>query len=290
MTVATLGLFALATLIVLLGGFYFRRYRVSRPPLGVMTLGDVVVLIAGIVVIPYVYLFLPGWLVGGILALGTLGIVQLLLEPLLPRPWLSWLLALLLVAADILFAWRTGPESLGYFVVNNLVIVLVVVGVTNLWAQSGLRARDLALLGAALTLYDLIATAILPLTDELIARLAGLPFTPLLIWPVGAGLWMGIGLGDLLLATVGPLVFRKAYGRPAGLAALVIALTAIGAVFLLPLTGLLRGTFPVMVVLGPLLVAQYAFWQQRLGRERTTAEYLAREPLAAGDPEPATAL
>jgi hypothetical protein len=282
MIVPTLALFALVALTVLLGWVYFRRYRVNRPPLGVMTLGDVAALIAGIVLIPYVYLFLPGWLVGGILALGTLGIVQLLLEPVLPLPWLSWPLALLLVAADILLAWRAGPDAVGYLAVNNLVIILVVIGVTNLWAQSGLKARDLALLGAALTLYDLIATALLPLTDELIARLAGLPFTPLLIWPLGEGLWMGIGLGDLLLATVGPLVFRKAYGRAAGITALVIALATIGALFALPLIGLLRGTFPVMVVLGPLLVAQYAYWQHRLGSERTTAEYLMAEPLAAG--------
>jgi hypothetical protein len=282
MTAPTLALFALVALTVLLGWVYFRRYRVNRPPLGMMTLGDVAVLIAGIVLIPYVYLFLPGWLVGGILALGTLGIVQLLLEPVLPLSWLSWPLAILLVAADILLAWRAGPDSFAYIAVNNLVIVLIVIGVTNLWAQSGLKARDLALLGAALTLYDLVATALLPLTDELIGRLAGLPFTPLLIWPLGEGQWMGIGLGDLLLATVGPLVFRKAYGRAAGIAALVIALATIGALFALPLIGLLRGTFPVMVVLGPLLVAQYAYWQHRLGSERTTAEYLMAEPLAAG--------
>jgi hypothetical protein len=278
---ANLGLFALSALTVLLGWAYFRRYQVSRPPLGVMTLGDVVFLMAGIVLIPYLYLYLPGWLVGAILGLGALGVLQLMLEPVLPSQWLVWALAAALVAADIALAVRAGTTSLGFAAINNVVLVLLVVGVTNLWAQSGLRARDLALLAAMLTLYDLIATSLLPLTDELIGRLAGLPFTPLLAWPTGEGGWAGIGLGDLLLATVGPLVFRKAFGQTAGMAALAIALGAVAVVMGLPLTGWLRGTFPVMVVLGPLLVVQYLFWIRRRGTERTTARYLQDEPRMA---------
>jgi hypothetical protein len=38
-------------------------------------------------------------------------------------------------------------------------------------------------------------------------------------------------------------------------------------------------TFPVMVVLGPLMLLQYAFWRRRLGVERTTWQYLEAEPL-----------
>jgi hypothetical protein len=165
--------------------------------------------------------------------------------------------------------------------------------VTNLWAQSGLRARDLAVLAAALTAYDVIATALLPLTVDLIARLATLPFTPLLAWPTGDGGWLGLGLGDLLLATLGPLVLRKAFGKTAGLVALFISLATIGVVLALPLLGLLRGAFPVMVVLGPLLVGQYAVWLRHQGPERSTAAYLAAEPgpaprATAAQPAPAS--
>jgi hypothetical protein len=39
--------------------------------------------------------------------------------------------------------------------------------------------------------------------------------------------------------------------------------------------------FPVMVVLGPLMVLQYAWWARRRGPERTTRQYLQVEPLAA---------
>jgi predicted component of type VI protein secretion system len=42
---------------------------------------------------------------------------------------------------------------------------------------------------------------------------------------------LSIGLGDLLLMTVFPLVMRKAYGRPAGIAAIAIGL---GKVFFFP--------------------------------------------------------
>jgi hypothetical protein len=277
--VAAIVVLNLAAATLALGWGYFRRYRVTRPPLGVIDLGDVLLMIVGIVLIPYLYLGLPGWLVGAILALGTLGILQLLLDPVLRSPWLVWPVALGLVGADVALAAQAGTASVAFLAVNDLVLALVVVGVTNLWAQSGLRARDLAVLAGALTAYDLIATSLLPLTEDLIARLAGLPFTPVLAWPVGDGRWLGLGLGDLLLATVGPLVFRKAYGRTAGMATFAIALATVAALLLLGATGLLRGTFPVMVVLGPLLVGLYVYWERRRGGERTTRDYLRDEPL-----------
>ena len=84
----------------------------------------------------------------------------------------------------------------------------------------------------------------------------------MLAWPVGGGGWLGIGLGDLLLATVGPLVFRKAFGRTAGVVAIVRRARLRSRLRAARRTagGLLAGTFPVMVVLGPLLVGQYVYW------------------------------
>src|SRR3712207_7525272 len=49
--------------------------------------------------------------------------------------------------------------------------ILAIVGVTNLWAQGGMKARDVAVLGAALAVYDLIATSLSPLMmDQLTDR------------------------------------------------------------------------------------------------------------------------
>ena len=50
---------------VLLGWAYFQRYEISRPPIGVIGLGDVVVMIGAIVLLPYLYLAFPLWIVGG---------------------------------------------------------------------------------------------------------------------------------------------------------------------------------------------------------------------------------
>jgi hypothetical protein len=54
-----------------------------------------------------------------------------------------------------------------------------------------------------------------------------------------------------------------------------VALAAVAALLLL-LSGRLPGTFPVMVLLGPLLVGQYAKWIRLQGRERTMVKYRLR--------------
>ncbi|MFN8515742.1 MAG: hypothetical protein U0841_24805 [Chloroflexia bacterium] len=60
-----------------------------------------------------------------------------------------------------------------------------------------MRARDAAVLGGVLAIYDVVATSLLPLTDGLFDRLAGLPLAPLVVWPTGDGGWIGLGLGGL---------------------------------------------------------------------------------------------
>ena len=267
---------------VLLGGAFFRRYRVARPPVGVFDRGDVALLLGAVVLAPLLYLALPRWAAAGLLGLGVLGALLVVLEPVLGARGrrgarLAWPAALALLAADVVAARSPGaPAALA---VNNAVLVLAVVGVTNLWAQSGLKARDAAVLAGALALYDVVATAWLPLTDALVGRLAGLPFAPLVAWPGDPGGGLGIGLGDLLLATVGPLALRKAFGRRAGLTAAALAVATLAGLLALLDLGLVRATLPAMVALGPLTVAQYLLWRRR-GRERTTFEYLQAEPMA----------
>ncbi len=259
---------------VLLGWLYFRRYAMTRPPLGVLNLWDVALMIGAIILVPYLYLILPLWAVLALLMLGTGSILYFTGEPLLHARWALWLAVFLLLGADLALALWFGVTSTPAFAGNNLVLTVAVVGVTNLWAQSGLKARDAAILGGALTIYDFVATALLPLMTDLFTRLAGLPLAPVVAWRLGdEGIWLGIGLGDLLLATVFPLVMRKAFGRTAGLAALIVGLGVIAA--MLALTGPV--TLPVMVVLGPLMVLQYLYWRRR-GPERPTWRYWQEEP------------
>jgi hypothetical protein len=275
---------ACAAAAVLLAWAYFRRYRLTRPPIGVLDLRDVLFMVGGIVLVPYLYVALPRLAVAGLLALSAVSVLYFVWEPVLRARWAIWLAVLVLAAADIGAAARFGATSVPFFAVNDLVMLLAVAGIANLWAQSGLKARDAAALAAALTIYDYVATWRLSVMNDLFTRLSGLPFALMVAWPVGdQGLWLGIGFGDLLLAAAFPLVMRKAYGRPAGLTALAVSIGTLAAVIAYPW----RETFPVMIVLGPLMLLQYAAWARRSGRERTTWQYLRDEPPRAGPLPPA---
>ncbi|HET8682847.1 MAG TPA: hypothetical protein VFM54_13410, partial [Micromonosporaceae bacterium] len=253
---------------VLLAWLYFRRYRVTRPPLGVVNLWDIAIMLGAIVVVPYLYLLLPLGLVAGLLAAGYLSVLYAAAEPVLRAGRAIWPAVLALLAADVGAAHLFGPASLPFFAVNNVVLVAVVVGVANLWAQSGLKARDAAVLGGALAVYDLVATSFLPVMTDLVTRLAEIPFAPLVAWPTdGEGHWLGIGLGDLLQAAVFPLVQRRAFGERAGVVALAAGLAALGGMLAVVYLRVVPVGLPAMVVLGPLMVLQYTYWSRRRGGE-----------------------
>lgn len=261
---------------VLLGWAYFRRHQVTRPPIGVFNLGDVAVMIGAIVLVPYLYLALPLWLVAGMFASAMLSILYFTAEPVFGSRWAIWLVVL--VGTDVWSNLWFGATSVPFLIVNDAVLVLGIVGATNLWAQGGMKARDVAVLAGVLSVYDLVATSLLPLTSELLTRLAEIPLAPLVAWGSGEDR-LSIGLGDLLLATVFPLVMRKAYGRSAGIAAMAIGLGAIAALMTLLELASVYATAPVMTALGPLMVVQYGYWLQRRGGEKTTRQYLHTEPL-----------
>ncbi len=259
----------------ILGGWgYFRHFQVTRAPIGVFNLKDIMLMMLFIMLVPFLYLLFPLWLVASLLLLATLSILYFTWEPLLHARWAIWLAALIPLLVDSGAVLLFGTKNNSFFAVNNAVLIVVIVGTTNLWAQSGMRARDAAILGVLLAMYDFIATSQLSLTSDMFTRLADLPLTPMLSWGSGSST-MGIGLGDLLLATVFPLVLRKAFGRPAGVTAIGLALAALGMLLALPL----QGMFPVMIVLGPLMGLQYLFWSRRREHERTTVQYLQEEPL-----------
>jgi hypothetical protein len=267
----------LASAAVASAWLYFRRVEVGRPPLGVLSFGDVVVMVAGIVVLPLLYLALPPVVPALVLSLAITGILVTTLSPILGSRT-GIIVAIGLAVADVVVSLWSGGTIVA-IAVNDTVLLLAIVGVANLWAQGGMRAGHVAFLGVALAVYDLVATSILTTTGDLFARLSGLPFAPLVAWPTGRGEeWIGVGLGDLLVAAVFPIVFRKAFARSAGFAAGASALTVIAGLLVLVDIKALTGTFPVMVVLGPVIVAEYLWQHRRLGSERTTVAYLTQEP------------
>jgi hypothetical protein len=271
-------IFLYALSAILLAWRYFRWYAIPRPPIGVFNLWDVMAMLCGILIIPYLYRWLPAWLVGGLLGLSALGLSYFTFEPVIASRPVLWSTVWILCVIDVLSLYGFRANGRAFFAVNNLAQVIVLVGIVNFWAQSGMKARDCAILAGALVVYDLLFTSALPLMDDLFSQLEGLPFAPLIAWSQPDGSWLSIGLGDLLLAAVFPLVMRKAYGLVAGGLGLMLAVAALVAVLVLPALGLLQATFPVMTVLGPLIVMQYLFWRRRSGIERTTYQYLQAEP------------
>jgi hypothetical protein len=291
--IGIVAIWALSAVAVGAAWWYFRACAITRPPLGTVNLGDITMTLGFVVVLPFLYLWLPGWLVVTMLAITALSVLSFVIEPLAASPVVRWGAVGGLVVAHLVAARAFGTGSGLFLLVNDAVMLGTVVGVSNLWAQGGLRARHLAIFAGAIAAYDLVATGMLPLTTDMLGRLAGFPFLPMVAWPTGGGEWAGIGLGDLLVAAVGPLVMRKAYGRGAGLATVALALGSIGGVLLVARWEALPETFPTMIVLGTLLAGQVWWLSRRHNGERTFARYLAEEPLAdmpeRGSPVPVAA-
>jgi hypothetical protein len=121
-----------------------------------------------------------------------------------------------------------------------------------------------------------IATSLLPLTNELFHRVASMPLVPALAWSTGHA-QLSIGLGDLLLATVFPPVMHRAFGQtPAAVAAGVSLAAIAGMAAALELANV-QVAIPVMTVLGPLMVGQYCFWIRRYRSERAMWQYLSAD-------------
>ncbi|MFE4515216.1 hypothetical protein ACFRMQ_13635 [Kitasatospora sp. NPDC056783] len=260
---------------------YLARVRMPRPPVGVYTAGDVAVLCAGVVLAPLLYTALPGAAVCALFGLVCCLALQFTLAPLLtatgPRavPW-SWAIALTATAATTTAALTGHPGAARAG--SDLTIAAAVIGVANLWTQSGLRSTHTAALAAALTVYDLTATTLTDTTTRFFAQVQDRPFAPMLAL-TGGPAPVAIGLGDLLLLVLHPLVAAKAHGRTAAVCAALTGLATTSAVSACFAAGWLTTGFPLLTALGPLIVAQHLYWRRRFGGERTTAQWRAGHPL-----------
>lgn len=270
LTSSALLVVALCAVCIGFGWWYFQRVEMKRPPIGVFNRTDVIFLFISIILIPLIYLILPISVVLVIVGLAAMSLIYFTVEPLIRTLAQRWLVVLLIVGANVASSAALGVTHPLSMAINDLGVILTAVGIANLWVQSGLKARDAALLGALLIVYDFIATSQLSTMGDIVNRLGTLPFAPLLTWGVGLNR-PSIGLGDLLMATCFPLSMRKAFGQTAGIIALIVSFGAILLLFIFPPTQL----FPVMVLLGPLMVIQYFIWIRQRGSERTMREYRA---------------
>ena len=259
--------FETAALLLSLG--YFRRYTLTRPPIGVLNMWDMAIIAGIIVVVHILNVVLPLWVVVGIIVSISIGLLHLMLTPMFSSTRLVWSLVLILTLLDVVTLYWFGLFSMAFILANSLVQTIIVVGVTNLWVQGGVKARDVVILALILALFDYVATSRLSLMNDVIDRLTAIPFAPLIA---------GLGFGDILMAALFPLVMRKAFGVSAGIVA--IGLTLFVSVLVLGLIELewISTFIPMMVVFAPLMLLQYLYWHWQRGSERTMVQYLQAEP------------
>lgn len=255
--------------------FFFRRSRVGVPPIGVFGPDDAIAVGSLIAITPFVYLALPYWLVASLFVLGGASLLQLAFVAVLPHP-IVWPLVVALAGADVAALSWLGARGAVFLGVNDGLMIVIVIGLANLWAQSGMRVRDAVVLGAGVAVYDYVATLKASLMLDLLDRLSGVAFAPRVAVAAHGGVILSVGLGDLLFASVFPLLLRRAYGRRAAVLSATTAFAALAAMTTVADAGL-APALPAMVVLWPLMLIQYAWWRRR-GPERTTFAYLAAEP------------
>ncbi|MFJ9680611.1 hypothetical protein ACIRP2_21540 [Streptomyces sp. NPDC101194] len=276
---ALVGLNCCVLAVTAAGAVYFARVRMPRPPVGRYELPDVAVMYAVVVVAPLLYLVLPRAAVATVFGLLLCAALQFTLSP-LTGGGRAWAVAAASVATTAGLAVAHRP--LAVMVLTDVLLAVAVVGVANMWVQSGMRSAHAAWFAGALACYDLVATGLTSLMDRFADQVMGLPFAPLLAVTRGDPP-VALGLGDLLLLVLFPLTAVKAFGRVAGLVAAGVGLAVSGAVSLLFGLGALTGAFPLLTALGPLIVLQHLFWARARGGERTVAEW------RAGTPRPASA-
>lgn len=263
-----------AILVILLAAWlYFRRVRVERPPVGAFNLRDIAFTLVVLVIIPPLYLELPTWLVASILVVTATGLTYFTVTPVFGRRAALVTASGLAVSEVVLSSWRDGRPT-GFLLLNDIAVGLLVVGVCNIWAQSGVRARDVTIFACAVGVFDLVATGFLPLMLDFFSRVHALPFAPVLATGTG-GNAAAIGMGDLLFIVLWPLVTTKAFARRAGLLAAAGTggcAVALGVAFS---TRLLTTAVPAMVFIAPVILVQYLLFRRHYRTERTTGEYEA---------------
>ena len=106
---ATLVVIGLSFVTIALGTVYFRRWQLSRPPIGVFNLGDVAFMLGGILLVPLLYLAVPTWLLLGLMMLGAPSAIFIAAEPILKSAWACWLLLAVVAATEAWVALATEP-------------------------------------------------------------------------------------------------------------------------------------------------------------------------------------
>jgi hypothetical protein len=304
-TATEFGVLVVAVSLISLGAlFYFRRVRMERPPIGTFNGRDIVVLLVFIITLPFLYGYLPLWLITCILVITFTSSLYLGYKPVL-GPARTWLGIGLLIGLNVWTSHHLMGTTAGWqlwWAELSLLVGLGAVAVANLYVQGGMKLQYVAWLALALALYDIIFATVLPLTDKLIAGYLAHPLDPLMGMRFGIDNY-GVGLGDLLVYSLFIVAAYKAYGvKAARIAFGVILVFGAFVTAFIPLTlnfldQELDLLVPSQALFGPAAFLCYLWFKRRYGPERTMAEYLASTDATeraaaparlAPEPEPAS--
>jgi hypothetical protein len=260
---------------------YFQHVRLERPAVGVFNFRDIAVLLFFILTLPLLYIALPTWLIVGLLALTFTGALYIALRPLM-QPRYLWPLVAVLLAANIVVDQTMLGTQLGwqvYWVLVDVVVLIGVVGVANLYVQGGMSLRHVAWFALILAVYDGFFAFVVPISQSLADHFEGVALDPSIGFKMGA-LNGNIGLGDLLVFCLFTAAAYKGFGRRGALASFAI-ITVFGAlipgtspIIIAAVTRAVGVTIPAQVSFGPAAYLTYR-WLAHQKPERSMAEWFA---------------
>jgi hypothetical protein len=270
---------------------YLRTVRMERPPVGTFNGRDIAILVGFIVCLPFLYGYLPYWLITCLLTLTFSSALYLGYSGVLGKGR-AWLAIGLLIGLNIWTSAHLMGTTLGWqawWLELDVMVGLGAAAVANLYVQGGMKLKHVAWLGLALATYDFIFDQVLPLTDKLVAGYLSHPMDPLFGFRFGLDNF-GVGLGDLLVYSLFVTASYKAYGwRAARIAyGLVISVGAFATAFVPYLIALTDPEndllVPSQVLFGPLAFLTYLWMRRHYGPERTMAQFLVSPDNLAGQP------
>ncbi len=273
---------------------YFRRVRMERPPIGTFNGRDIVILLAFISALPFLYGYLPYWLITCLLIVTFGSALYIGYSPVL-GPARTWLGIGLLIGLNYWTSHHLMGSTAGWqlwWAELTILVGLGAIAVSNLYVQGGMKLKYVAWLAFGLAVYDIIFATVLPLTDQLVAGYLAHPLDPLLGMRFGIDNY-GVGLGDLLVYSLFLIACYKAYGAKAARIAygLILVLGATVTAFIPFLLNFLDTQLdllvPAQAIFGPAALLCYFWMRRRWGPERTMAEYLASADAAPPTAAPA---
>ncbi len=226
-----LGLFAVTQV----GSIIYDRFvKVELPPVGRVNWIDVLFILAMLNVFPFLLLVLPSYLILLLFAFSFASGLYYAFRPLIRQRVIIFILVAGLILTQIL-------NPMKYL--NDVIVMITVVGISVLYVQSGLRMNELALLGIGYSIYDLIIGMFTPFLSQLTLKLTNIQIAPAII--VGN---FAIGAADVLLVSLYVVALKQKANIRLAAAYLILSILVVAFIFfylLVVAPSLLANSFPL---------------------------------------------